>query len=343
MIYQIQETKGAALAFQIALIDDAREEADDEPMELVCSLWRHPTGLSPGQLELMDWDTCDDLRWSECTERRRGTPAIIRWHDRDFTGKEIDVFGWAKKDPDTQAVTITMAPVFKHNLVSYPAPSMDDVRFPTGVSPGKDERVKQIVLLRSYHQKNHDGFLHRLFHSRSLGNQVVKGMVTPYTFRYTWPRTPRRSPRRTPNAAAKKRKTAPSASAAAAKSIRRRLDDTDFQQQLLLLQQQPLPLLESATRTSSPGEPPLDPPVQEAITELGINADQVAKLRRLNLNRHALWKYVGEPDLVKEDIQVPVARALLIRLKTSSPPASPAVQDMPMPETLVPEGLVFNI
>ena len=283
------------------------------------------------------------LRWSECTEGRRGTPAIIRWHDRDFTGKEIDVFGWAE-GPWHLDVTITMAPVFKHNLVSYPAPSMDDVRFPTGVSPGKDLRVKQIVLLRSYHQKNPDGFLHRLFHSRSLSNQVVKGMVTLHVSVHVAPHPAGRPWKKPPHPEGRRwwcrNANRSSASAAAPKSIRRRLD-TDFQQQLLLLQQQYC-LLEPETRTSSPAEPPLDPAMQEAITELGINADQVAKLRRLNLNRHALWKY-GESDLVKEDIRVPVARALLIRLKTSLPPASPAVQDMPIPDTLVPEGIVFNI
>lgn len=343
-IYQIREAKGEPLEFQIALVDD---DEDDEPEELVCSLWAHPTGLTQRtSLQLNKWDTCSELRWAQPSDKkRRGTYAIIRWHDRDYSGEVLDVFGWAKKDPETQDVTVTMAPVLEPEKKSYAAPSMDEDRFPPQVSPAQDQRIKQIILLRAYHEKNDDGFLYKVFRSALLRERMKRGMLRPFTFRYKWPRTPRRSPTKADNRrkthgganTRKRKKTSPSGTPGK-RSTRRCLAATDLTRTPTRFQfRRRAKKEEQTSRNSSPA--PLDPSVQQVINEFGINEDQVEKVCSLNLNRSALWKFVdNESELVSGGLPVPVARALLARLAPTpaqeppQPPAQePAQEPVPVP------------
>ena len=136
---------------------------------------------------------CGKLRWNRAGDRKRGTPAIIRWHDRRFTGKVIDVFGRAEKQTTGARIRVALTPVLHLSRRSYGMASMDKVRSALVRNARGDTRSADYFCSVVPHGEPRR--LHLQPISRELApSPCPKSMASFLQFSYMWPRTPRKCP-----------------------------------------------------------------------------------------------------------------------------------------------------
>lgn len=289
-ISQMQEIKGGNIKFQVARFED------EDTSACYVKLQSQDGGLCT-------WKTSDNLRWN--TGTKRGTPAIVRWRDCDFTDELMDIFAWVDQMSDG-TITVRPVPVLDPGVARYTTSPKDSDRFDMVLNAEDSPSVVSIVLMRSFHMCNRRGFLAELMAPLHTYAKTTD-LRSPFNFMFTWKHTPRprkrsreedvSSPDESDDAAAAEKSPPPSP------GKKKKLD--------------PVP----ASVTPDPAVPVLEEfhdSVASALRKFSINLDQQKLLVDMNLCRAEIWEHVNPVLIANQGIFPHVARALVSELQTTT-------------------------